>query len=224
MFKYPILITNFKNYSNGIGKKAVDLALCHEKLSHEYGVSVAVVVNPFDVYRVSQAVRIPVLTAHLDPVDFGPYTGALLPQAAKAAGACGTVLNHAEKPLENEVLEQAICLVQKSNLLRLVCADSVEQIEEIFSFDISLIAFEPPELIGSSEKSVSNTMPESITKCVQVAQKIPLLVGAGVRSADDVSVALDLGAEGVFVSSAIVKSDNPEKKIREFLEVMQTKK
>jgi len=45
-----------------------------------------------------------------------------------------------------------------------------------------------------------------------------------VRSADDVSVALDLGAEGVFVSSAIVKSDNPEKKIREFLEVMQTKK
>ena len=45
--------------------------------------------------------------------------------------------------------------------------------------------------------------------------KVPILVGAGIHSAEDVKVSLKLGAKGILISSYIVKSKNPEEKLTE---------
>lgn len=220
MFSKPLWITNFKTYEQAVGQAAVELALIHEKVARELGKSVAVAVNAIDLYRVSKAVSIPVLAQHLDPVDYGSFTGHILPQAVKKSGAVGTLLNHSENRISLDILQNTASCAQKASLARIVCAENPEEVEHFAEFDPDFLAFEPPELIGSSTKSVSSEAPESITASIKVSRGIPVLVGAGINSAKDVEIALGLGAQGFLVASAVVKSTNPEKKLREFLSVM----
>jgi len=83
--------------------------------------------------------------------------------------------------------------------------------------DPDFLAYEPPELIGSRSASVASENPKSIAESVSVARDIPLLVGAGVNSPEDVKVALKLGAKGFLVATAIVKAPNPEKALLELV-------
>ena len=219
MLQTPIFITNFKNYRQAMGKNSVELAKIHEKIAQDTGKSIAVAVNPCDLFRVSSAVNIPVFAQHIDPVDFGSYTGHILPQSVKSAGAVGTLLNHSERRLDPEILEQSLAFGQKSSLARIVCAESPEEIETFRSLDLDFLAFEPPELIGGT-KSVSSESPELIKQSVEIAGEIPLLVGAGINSPEDIEVALSLGAKGFLVASAITKADDPEKALRKMVEVM----
>ena len=86
--------------------------------------------------------------------------------------------------------------------------------------DPDFVAVEPPELIGS-DTSVSTAQPELISDSVK---KIcngfdchSVLVGAGVKSGQDVKIALELGASGVLLASGVAKAEEPEKAILELL-------
>ena len=217
MLKTPLFITNFKNYEQATGQNAVKLAKIHQKVAEDTGASIGVAVNPIDLYRVKQAVNIPVFAQHVDPIDYGSFTGHTLPQALKKAGAIGSLLNHSERRLDRDTLTNALACAQKSSLVRILCAESPEEAEELIQLDPDFLAFEPPELIGSSSKSVSSEEPDSIKKVVASSAGVPILVGAGVNCADDIKVALELGAQGFLVASAIVKSRNPEKSLRELI-------
>jgi triosephosphate isomerase len=220
MIKTPVFITNFKNYEQATAQRAVDLAKIHEKVAKDTGVSIAVAVAPADLYRVSQAVSIPVFAQHVDAVDYGSCTGKILPQSVKKNGAIGTLLNHSENRINENILEQTISLAQKTSLMRILCAENPTEVEKFAGFDVDFIAFEPPELIGSSDKSVSSEAPESIIESVKKAKVIPLIVGAGINSAKDVAVALKLGAMGFLVASAIVKADDPEVALKAIVQPM----
>ncbi len=217
MFKKPIWITNFKNYENAVGANAVSLAKIHEKVAKETGATICVAVGACDVFRVSQEVSIPVLSQHVDAIDFGKFTGHILPQTAKKSGAVGTLLNHSERRLDPEELEGAASCAQKANLARIICAEDPDEIEKFAELDPDFVAFEPPELIGSTSKSVSSESPASIAEAVKRSRGIPVLVGAGINSAEDVKIALKLGASGFLVATAIVKSPDPEKALKEFV-------
>lgn len=218
--KKPIWITNFKNYEQSAGQHAVDLAQIHQKVANETGKSIAVAVSPLDIYRVSQEVKIPVLSQHIDAIDFGKHTGAILPQGVKRAGGVGTLINHSEARLEKQVLHETVGLAQKSGLIRIICAESPEEVEEAAALDPDFIAFEPPELIGSTTASVASAHPESITRSVRLARGIPLLVGAGVSSIEDVKVSLELGAQGFLAATAIVKAADPEAALKKLVSAM----
>ena len=216
MLKTPIFITNFKNYESATGRNAVELALIHQEVAELTGASIAIAVSNCDLYRVSQAVSIPVIAQHIDPIDYGSFTGQTLPQNIKNSGAVGTLLNHSEKRLDIEVLTNTLACAQKSSLIRIVCAENPEEIELLAGLDPDFLAFEPPELIGNRSISVA-TKPESIIDCVARCQEIPILVGAGINSAKDVEISLKLGAQGFLVASAITKSSNPKKKLLELV-------
>ncbi len=222
MFSTPIFITNFKNYEAATGAKAIHMAKVHEEVAKELGVNIAVAVAAPDIYRVSQAVSIPVLAQHIDPIDYGNFTGGILPQGVKNSGAVGTLLNHSEKRLEEDNLSASVACAQKSSLVRVVCAENPEEVEKLSELDPDFLAFEPPELIGAPGKiSVATEQPTSIAESVKMARGIPVLVGAGVCSAKDIEVSLKLGAKGFLVASAVIKSSNPEKKLREMVGVMR---
>lgn len=221
MLSLPLFITNFKAYEQSVGLNAIKLAKIHEKIAHETGANLAIAVSSVDVYRITKEVSIPVFAQHVDPIDYGSFTGHILPQAIKKAGAVGTLLNHSERRINPERLANTISCAQKASLIRVVCAETPEEIEKFASFDPDFLAFEPPELIGSTDKSVASETPTSIADSVQAARGIPVMVGAGINSAKDIEVALKLGARGFLVATAVAKSLDPEKRLREFVSALK---
>ncbi len=204
----PIIIVNFKVYEQATGESAVKLAKIHEQVAKETGASIAVAVNALDLRAVVEAVEIPVFAQHIDPVGYGSNTGRVLPDLVKEAGAYGTLLNHAEFKLEDGVLERSIERAREAGLFTVVCADTPEQAEKVSQYRPDLIAVEPPELIGG-DISVSKGSPEIIERSAKMVREGELLVGAGVNDADDVKIALSLGAVGVLLASAVTKAEDP---------------
>ena len=75
-----------------------------------------------------------------------------------------------------------------------VCAKDSKEAAKIAKVSPDFIAVEPPELIGG-EVSVSKAKPDIIRESVKaVGGKSKLLVGAGVKTGEDVRIALKLGA------------------------------
>lgn len=208
--KLPAIIVNFKAYEAATGPAAVVLARLHGAVLDGTGASIGVAVNPLDVGAVLKEFKGPVFAQHVDPVDFGGRTGHVPAIVAKKAGLYGTLLNHAERKLSSEVLEQTIRACREVGLYTIVCAESPEKVAEIVGYGPDAIAYEPPDLIGGAV-SVSSAQPDIIANVVEIAGSVPLLVGAGVKNENDVRVALSLGAQGVLLASGVVLSPEPEK-------------
>lgn len=205
--KLPVIIVNFKLHEKGIGSNAVELAKIHERVAKETGASIGIVVNALDLAKVVESVDIPVFAQHIDPVCYGSFTGCILPQAVKSLGAYGTLLNHAERRVEQEYLKKSIEMAKESKLVTIACANSPEEAVIVASFGADFIAVEPPELIGGNI-SVSKASPEIIKKSVELIDG-KVLVGAGIKNGEDVRIALSLGASGVLLASGITKAEDP---------------
>jgi len=219
---FPILFINFKCYGQATGENAVRLAKLAEEAAKGASASIALVVQAADIRAVAMAVSLPVFAQHVDPITPGSHTGHTLPEAVKAAGASGTVLNHAENKRDNGFLEGAIKRAHEAGLTVMACAEDTARAEQIASFQDKpeLIAIEPPELIGG-DISVSTANPELITgtiKAVQAIAEIPVITGAGIKNAADVKKAIELGTKGVFVASGIVKAKDQAAAIRGLIE------
>ncbi|MBU0472506.1 MAG: triose-phosphate isomerase [Nanoarchaeota archaeon] len=220
--KLPIIIVNFKAYTEGTGREAEHLAQICEKVAHETGKSIAIAVEEVDIHRISSLVDIPVLSEHFDPIGPGAHTGQNLPQALKDNGAYGTLLNHSEDRFRIDLLKESIELARDVGMKTVVCANDVEVAEAIATFEPDMIAIEPPELIGG-DISVSTARPEVITNAVEKVRSvadIPVLCGAGIKTGADVKKALKLGAKGVLVASGVVRAGNPEKVLRELADAL----
>ncbi len=206
-----MIIVNFKAYQSAIGEKAVELAKIHDKVAQETGVQIIVAVQPADIYRVVQAVSIPVYAQHVDSVEYGSSTGWILPETIMEAGATGTLLNHSEHRFQShENLKNVINRLKNDlNLKTIVCAESDDEGAEIAEkMSPDFIAIEPPELIGG-DISISTSQPELIKNSVsKIGNNV--LVGAGVKNSQDIKIALELGAKGVLLASGITKAGDPE--------------
>ncbi|MEK6967363.1 MAG: triose-phosphate isomerase [Nanoarchaeota archaeon] len=215
----PVAIINFKTYEESTGVKGVELALICEKVAKETGKEIWIAVHPTDIRNIVSAVSIPVLCQHADPVLYGAYTGWLPPMMLKEMGAKGTLLNHSEHQMPLDVLETTVSLCRKAGLSIVICADTPSKAGEVAKFKPDYVAIEPPELIGG-EISVSTAQPEIITESVhnvRAEAQIPVLCGAGIKNAQDVKKAIELGAKGILVASGVTKSNDPEKAIRDLV-------
>ncbi|MDC9589522.1 triose-phosphate isomerase [Xenorhabdus sp. XENO-10] len=107
------------------GKDAIALAIGADKLCEKYGVDIIFSAQYTDIAPISSATKyIKVFAQHIDPIYPGRGVGAVLPEAIKAAGAVGVLLNHTEKPLTRETLAQSIKRADEVGLATLVCAGS----------------------------------------------------------------------------------------------------
>lgn len=209
-----MIIVNFKTYESAVGENAVALAKIHETIAIETGAPLAVAVNALDLERVAAAVKIPVFAQHLDAADFGSFTGGIVPQLLKKMGITGTLLNHSEKRVVEE-LPELVEAAKAAGLKVVICAeDDSEAAEFAEKFKPDFVAVEPPELIGG-DVSVTSANPEIISNSVAKVGAIPLLVGAGVKNGEDVKTALKLGAKGVLLASGVTKADSPAEILRD---------
>ncbi len=215
MIKFPALVINFKAYEEGTGRKALRIAKVAEKISKK----IVLCPQAFDLNAIAKAVKNPVFAQSVDPALPGAHTGSNTCFAAKKAGASGALINHSENKVSLNTIKSLIELCRTYGLTSLVCAQNLSWVKKIVKLKPDLIAYEPPALIGGSV-SVTSAKPSVITKCVKACEKIPLLVGAGVKTCEDAKKAVELGAKGVLVASGIVKSKNPRKVIKGLFESM----
>lgn len=208
-----MVFVNFKTYRQGTGKAAIKLTQICQAVEKKTSVKVVPVVQIVDIFRIIKKTGGPVWAQHIDDIEYGPNTGQILPEAVKAAGAVGVLLNHSENKLPVEVIGETIKRCQSLKLRVLVCSDSLEEAEEIAVFKPDLLAYEPPELIGSQTASVSTAKPEVIKDFVTEIKNIPVLIGAGIHSQQDVKIGIKLGTVGILVSSDVVLAQNPEKEL-----------
>lgn len=208
-----MIIVNFKAYDNAVGTQAVRLAKICQQVSLRSKIPVAVAVQPTDVYAVRSAVKIPVYSQHVDAVGAGAHTGWLLPESLAAVKGYGSLVNHSEHKVPFSWIKQNVKRLRELRLRSVVCAPGPTLVKKIRSLKPDHIAYEPPSLIGG-KVSVSSAKPSVIKTCVNAAGKVPLLVGAGVHTAEDVRVALELGAVGVLVASGVVKARNPKTELQ----------
>ena len=125
MLKTPVIVLNVKTYSEAVGMNAVSLAQAMEKVSNETGVSMAIAVQASDIYLCCQSVNIPVYAEHIDPIKPGSHTGWTLPEAVKAAGAVGTLINHSEHRLKLSDIDACLSRAKEVSLDNIVCTNNI---------------------------------------------------------------------------------------------------
>ncbi|MEM2147462.1 MAG: triose-phosphate isomerase [Candidatus Bathyarchaeia archaeon] len=215
----PLIIVNFKTYLEATGKRAVELAKKAERVSRETKVAIGVAPQFADIAAVAEETEIPVFAQHVDPIKPGSFTGHVLADAVKEAGAIGTLVNHSERQLKLSEIDAIIKVVRDKGLVSVVCANNQTVSAAVAALNPDIIAVEPPELIGTGIP-VSKAKPEIVTATVELVKKInrevTILCGAGISQGEDVTAALKLGTQGVLVASGIVKAKDQYRTLFEF--------
>jgi len=200
------------------GEQMLALAKVIDKTAMKYDVDVIVTPQYTDIKLLADNTeRIFVFAQHMDALVPGRGLGSVLPEAVKAAGAKGVMLNHAEKPLDMETLEKTIRRADEVGLATIVCADTVEDVKRIAHMAPNMIVAEPTELIGTGTTSDSNYVIETIKTVNEINPDIMVLQGAGISGADDVANVIRAGAQATGCTSGIIKADDPEAAAEEML-------
>jgi triosephosphate isomerase (TIM) len=219
----PIIIVNYKTYSEATGKRALKLSKTAEEVSKKTGVSIGVAPQIVDLASICDTVSIPVFAQHIDPIVPGSSTGHVLLESVKEAGSIGTLVNHAEMQLKLADIETIVARAREADMVSVVCTSNAAVSEAAAALKPDIISLEPPELIGTGIP-VSKTKPDAVTEMVALVKHVnPCVVtlcGAGITKGEDVAAALRLGTKGVLVASGIVKAKDPRKVLMDFSEAI----
>jgi len=83
----------------------------------------------------------------MDSLPIGRGLGSVLPEAVKAAGAVGVMLNHMEKRISLAELNKTIKRADEVGLATMVCADTVQEAAAIAHLGPNIIVAENPNLL-----------------------------------------------------------------------------
>lgn len=203
------------------GKDFVELAKFADQLSLEYDVRVIVTPQYVDIPIIAGETRnIFVFAQHMDSLEIGRGVGSVLPEAIKAAGADGVLLNHVEKRLSMEELERVTRRAAEVELMTMVCADNLDHAKQIAELLPEIIIVESPDLIESGKRSVSEI--KQIMQINSVIQQISpdtlILHGAGINNAQDVYDVIAAGAQGTGSTSGVMLAQDRNKALKEMIE------
>lgn len=200
------------------GEEMLKLAKVIDKTAMKYDVDIIVTPQYTDISLLANNTeRIFVFAQHMDPLYPGRGLGSVLPEAVKAAGAVGVMLNHAEKPISLDVLAETIRRADEVGLGTIVCADTVDDVKNIAKMAPNIIVAEPTDLIGTGKTSDSNYVTETIKTVEEINPDIMVLQGAGISNGADVYNTIKLGAQATGTTSGIMKSDHPCDMVEEMI-------
>ncbi len=214
-----IFIINYKAYKEAF-TRGVDIAKYAKSIENKLRVNV-IVAPPFTMLKDTMSIA-DTIAQGADEVDPGAFTAHVTWFELKSAGIKGTLLNHSEKryarpdgSIDYERLGEAVKKCTSAGLKTYVCVQNTEEAKQVLEMQPTAIAYEPPELIGGNI-SVSSAKPDIVKEfcdIVKSGSKSLPLIGAGIKSADDVKKSVDLGAEGILVASGVMKADDPAAEI-----------
>lgn len=213
------LIINLKTYEESFGENAIKLAEIVDDLYEEAtkkNVEIILCPQTIDIKDVLKT-GVKVYSQHIDDVNFGAHTGHIVPEEMKKLGVKGTLISHSEDIESNEEIRKRVEMARDLGLETCVCARDDEVAAQVARFEPNYIAVEPAELIGGNI-SISTADPDLIKRSLEAVGKTALLVGAGVKNAQDVKIAIKMGCQGILVASGVVKAENPKEAILDLLQ------
>lgn len=200
------------------GENMLSLAKVIDKVAMKYDVDIIVTPQYTDISLLAlNTSRILVFAQHMDYLPIGRGLGSVLPEAVKAAGAVGVMLNHAEKPLTMEEIQKTIERADEVGLGTIVCSNTIEQMKQIAKMSPNLIVAEPTELIGTGQTSDISYVKESIETVKQINPEIMVLQGAGIKDGNDVYNVIKAGALATGSTSGIIKAKDPYAMVEEMI-------
>jgi triosephosphate isomerase len=194
------------------GEEVLRLAQFADKMSEKYSVQIIFTPQYVDIPLISRGTKnLLVFAQHMDPIEVGRGIGSVLPEAIKAAGAVGVLLNHAEKPLPFDIIQKTVRRADEVGLATMVCAGNSTEVERIAQLNPNIILAESPELIGVGKREASDQKAvQTINALVWgINPNILVLHGAGISCGKDVFDIIALGAQAAGSTSGIIKAEDP---------------
>ncbi|MGC9112391.1 triose-phosphate isomerase [Acidilobus sp.] len=219
-----VFAVNFKAYETAFNEKSLEIAREASKASSRYSNVRVILIVPAAVVSKVLQIYDDIYIEHADPVDYGAYTGYLPAKAAKLLGVRGILVNHSEHKMIYRDVAKVVETASRDGIETMACADTPGEAAGLAYLRPTYIAIEPPELIGTGV-SVSKARPEVITegvKAVKAVADIPVLAGAGITYREDVIRAVQLGASGILLASAVMKAADPGKALSEFVDALSS--
>ncbi|MGC8506574.1 MAG: triose-phosphate isomerase [Thermoplasmata archaeon] len=204
------LIVNLKHYENSTGKQAESFITSLAARIKRDDVKVSFAVGPYDLRIKSTFANEDIIAQHVDPNPQGPFTGKISMEFLAKNGISSSLLNHSENRVGGRIIQDTVTKARKIGFEIILCLESIDEIRNFITIKPTYVAYEPPELIGGNI-SVSKSKPEIISEASDICLKnnCELIVGAGIKTAEDVSKSIELGASGILVASGIVLSKDP---------------
>lgn len=202
------------------GKQALALAKHADKISVQYNVQIIFTPQYVDIPVIARETEnLLVFAQHMDSIVVGRGVGSVLPEAIKAAGAAGVMLNHSEKPLSLAEIECTIKRADEVGLASMVCAGTLENVVAIARLAPNILLAETPELIGTGKREAGDqsAIPRINDIVWSINPEVRVLHGAGISNGQDVYDIVLLGAQGTGSTSGIIKSQEPFEMVEEMI-------
>jgi triosephosphate isomerase (TIM) len=202
------------------GKKVMALAKHADAMSEKYSVQIIFTPQCVDIPLLAlEMERVLVFAQHMDSLEPGRGIGSILPEAVKAAGAVGVLLNHVEKRLPIHELQRTMKRADEVGLATMVCADNLEDAAVIARMQPNIIIAESPALIGAGKRGDDDRQViATINQVVwDINPEIRVLHGAGISCGQDVYDIIAAGAQGTGSTSGIIQANDPFAMLEEMI-------
>ena len=206
--RVPFFETSVKNYI--YGDPVLEMARAADAAAVKYDVDVLFITPYTEIRRIrEQCPHLILLAPYMDTLRPGRGMADILPEALKAAGAQGVVINHCERPMTLSAIRKTIERANELDMLTFVCADTINEAKAVAQFHPDIINPEPTELIGSGQASDMSYVMEAINAVKAIDPAIMVEQAAGITTAQQIYDFIMAGSEAAGSASGILNSSQP---------------
>ena len=214
----PYFEIGTKNYI--YGDTVLEYARAADAAAEKYDIDVLFITPAVEIRRIAEHTKHLILLApYMDTLRPGRGMADILPEALKAAGAKGVVVNHCEKPMTLPAIKATIDRAKEIDFLVFACADTIAEAKAIAQLHPDIINPEPTELIGGTGGGVSDMgyVSEVIRAIKEIDPKIMVEQAAGITNGKQVYDFIMAGSEAAGAASGIMNAADPIAMIDEMI-------
>lgn len=215
--RVPYFEIGTKNYI--YGDKVLEYAIAADKAAEKYDIDVLFICPAVEIRQVVQNTKhLIVLAPYMDTLRPGRGMADILPEALKAAGAQGVVINHCEKPMSLPQMKATIDRARELDFLVFACADTLAEAKAIAQLHPDIINPEPSEIIGGGNGvSPMAYVKDSIRVIKEIHPDIMVEQAAGITNGQQVYDFIMAGSEAAGAASGIMNAADPIAMIDEMI-------
>lgn len=204
----PFFETSVKNYI--YGDAVLELAKAADAAAVRYDVDVLFISPYTEIRRIRDTCpHLVILAPYMDTLRPGRGMADVLPEALKAAGAQGVVVNHCERPMTLTAIKKTIDRANELDMLSFACADTIAEAQAIAQLHPDILNPEPTELIGSGNASDMSYVMEAIRAVKAIDPDIMVEQAAGITTAQQIYDFIMAGSEAAGSASGILNAPDP---------------
>lgn len=214
----PYFEIGTKNYI--YGDTVLEYARAADAAAKKYDIDVLFITPAVEIRRVVENTEhLIVFAPYMDTLLPGRGMADILPEALKAAGAAGVVVNHCEKPMSLPAIQKTIQRAHDLDMLVFACADTIAEAKAVAQLHPDIFNPEPTELIGGTGNGVSDMryVTESIRAIKEIYPDILVEQAAGITTGQQVYDFIMAGSEAAGAASGIINAADPFAMIEEML-------